>query len=130
MITVDELAKIPLFSALAKEELEYLARCVADIRLVPGEYVAYEGETRALFVIVEGKAELTKVIHGVERVIAIRLPGELAGEIPMTLSTPAAASLRAVEPSRVLKLTVKVFYTLVAMAPRSSPPWAPLPWNV
>jgi thioredoxin reductase (NADPH) len=118
MITVDELAKIPLFSALAIEELEYLGRTVADIHLIPGEYAAYEGETRALFVIIEGRVELTKVVHGVERVIAIRLPGELSGEIPMTLSTPAATSLRATEPSRVLKLSVKVFYTLVAMAPQ------------
>src|ERR1700722_579835 len=40
MITVDELAKIPLFSALAIEELEYLGRTVADIHLIPGEYAA------------------------------------------------------------------------------------------
>jgi thioredoxin reductase (NADPH) len=117
MITVDELAKIPLFSTLKEEELQYLARTVADIHLVAGEYVAYEGEIRALFVIVEGKTEMTKVVHGAERVIATRLPGEIAGEVPMMLGTPAAASLRATEPSRVLKLNVKVFYTLAAMAP-------------
>lgn len=118
MITVDELSHIPLFSTLADKELEYLASSVEDIRLVPGEYVAHEGEVRALFITIEGKAELTKVVHGIERVIAIRLPGELAGEIPMTLSTPLPANMRAVEPSRVIKLDVKVFYTLAAMAPQ------------
>jgi thioredoxin reductase (NADPH) len=40
VITVDELATIPLFSALAQNELEYLAGAVEDIHVIPGEYVA------------------------------------------------------------------------------------------
>jgi thioredoxin reductase (NADPH) len=70
--------------------------------------------------VVEGKTELTKLVNGAERVIGIRLPGELGGEIPMILGTPLPASMRAVEPSRVLKLSVKVFHTLAAMAPQVS----------
>ena len=38
--------------------------------------------------------------------------------MPMILGTPMPASLRAIEPSRVLKLSVKVFYTLAATAPQ------------
>ncbi len=120
MITVDELATIPLFSALAQNELEYLAGAVEDIHLIPGEYVAHEGEGRFLAVVVEGKTELTKLVNGVEQVIGVRLPGELGGEIPMTLGTPLPASMRAIEASRVLKVTVKVFHTLAAMAPQVS----------
>jgi thioredoxin reductase (NADPH) len=59
-------------------------------------------------------------VNGVEQVIGVRLPGELGGEIPMTLGTPLPASMRAVEPSRVLKVTVEVFHTLAAMAPQVS----------
>ena len=120
MITVDELATIPLFSALSQNELKYLASAVEDIRLIPGEYVAHEGEGRFLAVVVEGKTELTKLVNGVEQVIGVRLPGQLGGEIPMTLGTPLPASMRAVEPSRVLRLTVEVFHTLAAMAPQVS----------
>ncbi len=120
MFTLDELAKIPLFSALEEKALEYLAGEVEDIHLTPGEYVAYEGEGRALAVVVEGKTELTKLVNGVEQVIGVRLPGDLGGEIPMTLGTPLPASMRAVEPSRVLKVTVEVFHTLAAMAPEVS----------
>ena len=120
MITVAELATIPLFSTLAESELEYLVGSVEDIHLTAGEYVAHEGEGRFLAVVVEGKTELTKLVNGVERVIGIRLPGELGGEIPMILGTPLPASMRAVEPSRVLKLSVKVFHTLAAMAPQVS----------
>jgi thioredoxin reductase (NADPH) len=120
VITVAELATIPLFSTLADNELEYLVSSVEDIHLTPGEYVAHEGEGRFLAVVVEGKTELTKLVNGVERVIGIRLPGELGGEIPMILGTPLPASMRAVEPSRVLKLSVQVFHTLAAMAPQVS----------
>jgi thioredoxin reductase (NADPH) len=118
VITVDELAKLPLFSTLGEKELDFLSRSVEDLRVVPGEYAGHEGDARALFVMVEGKTELTKLVYGVETVIAIRLPGELAGEVPITLSTPLPASVRAVEPTRILKLNAKVFHTLAAMAPQ------------
>src|SRR6476469_1425413 len=120
MFTMDELATIPLFSELEEKALEYLAGEVEDIHLTPGEYVAHEGEGRALAVVVEGKTELTKLVNGVEQVIGVRLPGELGGEIPMTLGTPLPASMRAIEPSRVLKVTVEVFHTLAALAPQVS----------
>ncbi len=120
MITTDELANIRLFSTLEAKELEYLANSVEDIRLIEGEYLTHEGDERALFVIVEGMTELTKVMNGVERVVATRAPGELFGEVPMMLSTPFPASCRATERSRILKLSVKVFYTLAAMAPQIS----------
>ena len=117
MITPAQLAEIPLFSALGEKELAYLARSVEDIRLLPGEYVSHEGDDRALFAVIEGIAEITKVVNGVERVIATRLPGQLIGEIPMMIGSPLPASCRAIEPSRIVKLSVKVFHTLAAMAP-------------
>jgi thioredoxin reductase (NADPH) len=120
MFTIDELATIPLFSDLEEKALEYLAGEVEDIHVMPGEYVAYEGEGRALAIVFEGKTELTKLVNGVEQVIGVRFPGELGGEVPMTLGTPLPASMRAVEPSRVLKVTVEVFHTLAAMAPQVS----------
>src|SRR6201991_3273499 len=120
MFTIEQLAAVPLFSELEEKALEYLAGEVEDIHLTPGEYVAHEGEGRALAVVAEGKTELTKLVNGVEQVIGVRLPGEVGGEIPMTLGTPLPASMRAVEPSRVLKVTVEVFHTLAAMAPQVS----------
>ena len=117
MITVEGLRGIPIFAPLPAETLEYVAGAVEDIHLVPGEYFAHEGDERALFVVVEGSAEITKVVNGEERVIGVRKPGRFFGEVPMTLSTPFPASGRAAEASRILKLDVTAFYTLAAMAP-------------
>ncbi|BDZ44497.1 FAD-dependent oxidoreductase [Naasia aerilata] len=65
----------------------------------------------------EGRAEITKVVNGEERVIGVRKPGQFFGEVPMTLSAPFPASGRAVGDARVIKLDVTVYYTLAALAP-------------
>jgi thioredoxin reductase (NADPH) len=120
MFTIEELVTIPLFAELGEKELEFLAGAVEDLQLVPGEYVGHEGDGRFLAAVVAGKTELTKQVNGGEQVIGIRRPGELGGEVPMTLGTPLPASMRAVEPSRVLKLAVEDFHTLAEMAPQVS----------
>jgi thioredoxin reductase (NADPH) len=117
VITVGELRGIPIFAALPDPTLTYVAGAVEDIRLVPGEYFAHEGDERALFIVVEGGAQITKVVNGEERVIGTRKPGQFFGEVPMTLSTPFPASGRAAEASRIIKLDVTAFYTLAALAP-------------
>ena len=76
MFTIEELATVPLFSALGEKELEYLAGTVQDIHLIPGEYVAHEGEGRFLAVVVEGKTELTKLVNGGEQVIGVQASSE------------------------------------------------------
>lgn len=117
MITVAQLRGIRIFEALPDAALEYLAGAVEDIRLTPGEYFAHEGDERALFVVVEGGAEITKIFGGDERVIGRRTPGQFFGEVPMTFSTPFPASGRAVGSTRIAKLDAPVFYSLAAMAP-------------
>jgi thioredoxin reductase (NADPH) len=118
VITADELLAIPLFSDLTPEQLEFVARSVEDIRLMPGEFAAHEGDERALFVVVDGYIELTKEINGVERFIGGRLPGELYGEVPVMLSTKLPASCGAIEASRILRMDVGTFFSLAAMAPQ------------
>jgi len=121
MFTRDELRAIPLFSELEEKELDYLANTSADIRVLPGEYVVHEGEThRALFVTAEGRLQATKFTDGVERVVGVREPGELFGEVPVVLNTPFLASLRAELPSRVMQIEVKDFHAVAATAPEIS----------
>ena len=119
MFTREELCAIPLFSELADKELEYLAGCTGDTRVQPGEYVIHEGDARrALIVTFEGRLEATKFVEGVERVVGVRTHGDLFGEVPVVLNTPFLASLRAVEPSRVMELEAKDFHTIAAASPK------------
>jgi thioredoxin reductase (NADPH) len=118
MFARDDLRVIPLFSKLAEKELDYLTNTSADIRVQPGEYVVHEGDAhRALYVVAEGRLDATKFVDGVERPVGVRQPGDLFGEVPVVLNTPFLASLRAAEPSRVVQIEVKDFYTVAAAAP-------------
>jgi thioredoxin reductase (NADPH) len=117
VLTVEELSAIPLFSTLAHPELDRLARSSADLRLSPGEYAVHEGEPRALFVALDGRCEVTKLIEGIERVIGVRTYGQLFGEVPLVLGTPFPAALRAAEPSRVLRIEARDFHVIAAVAP-------------
>ena len=109
---------MPLFAGLAFKELDYLARSVPDIVAAPGEYVFHEGEhDPALFVIIEGRFELTKTMEGEERIVGVRLPGSFIAEPSVVLNVPFLASMRATEPSRVIRIAPRVFHTLAAAAP-------------
>ncbi|MDQ0372535.1 FAD-dependent oxidoreductase [Cellulomonas humilata] len=118
MITAAELSAIPLFADLTPEQLAFLARAVEDIPLLPGEYAVHEGDERALFVVVDGRVDLTKEINGVDRVIGPRGPGEIYGEVPVMLSMNMPAGCVAVEASRMIKVDVGTFFTLAATAPQ------------
>ncbi len=119
MFTRDELLGLPLFSDLADTGLDHLVRTSADVRLLPGEYVVHEGDThRVLFVLVEGRVEVTKVVDGAERVVGVRRAGQVFGEVPVVLDTPFLVSFRAAERSRVMRIEAKDFQTLAAAAPQ------------
>ncbi len=119
MFTRDELRSVPLFSELADQELDFLARTSADLRLLPGDYVIHEGDSRrVLFFLLEGRIEVTKVVDGQERVVGIRKLGEAFGEVPVVLDTPFLVSFRAAEPSRVVRIEAKDFQALAAAAPK------------
>jgi thioredoxin reductase (NADPH) len=117
MLTADELATLPIFSALSPVALADVARAAADIRLNAGEYAVYEGEPPALFVVIEGAIEVVKLVDGIERKIGMRLPGVLFGEVPLVFGTQFQAGFRASEPTRVVKLDARPYYDLAASSP-------------
>ena len=73
MLTVDDVAAIPLFSGLPPAELERLARTSADLHLGAGEFAVPEGGERALFAVLSGKIEVVKTIDGIERRLGWRV---------------------------------------------------------
>jgi thioredoxin reductase (NADPH) len=114
MITVDLLRRCPLFETLPTAELETLAARGADIRLRAGDWLIHEGEVASFFVLLEGRIEVHKVIHGVDRLVTTYAPGVYFGEVPLLLGSPAVASLRAVEPARVCAFEAADFRELIA----------------
>ena len=87
MVTADEIRAIGIFSRLDEGACERLARVAADVSLVPGEYAAEEGAQRALFAVLDGRIEATRNVDGIDRVLGERLPGDIFGEVPISLGT-------------------------------------------
>jgi thioredoxin reductase (NADPH) len=116
MLTIEDVAAVPLFSGLPTGELERLARTSADLHLGPGEFAVPEGGERALFAVLTGKIEVVKTIDGVERRLGFRLPGTIFGEVPIALGTPFPGGYRAVEMSRVMRIDPQEYYAVAAVS--------------
>jgi thioredoxin reductase (NADPH) len=117
MVTSEEIADVPLFASLTAADRERLSRACADIRLAAGEYAVHEGEDRALFVVLEGRIDVVKLVDGIERVLGERVPGAIFGEVPIALGTSFPSGFRAAEPSRVMHVDVNQYYAIAAAVP-------------
>jgi thioredoxin reductase (NADPH) len=117
MVTPEEIARITVFAALSERDLLRLSQAAADISLVPGEFAAYEGGERALFGLLEGRIEAVKRVDGVDKVVGERKPGDIFGEVPVTLGTVFPAGFRAAEPCRVARIEPLDFHAITDVAP-------------
>jgi thioredoxin reductase (NADPH) len=117
VITIEELAALPLFASVPRAELAKISEAAADIRLAAGEYAAHEGDERALYILLSGDIEVTKRIDGVEKRIGQRKPGMVFGEIPIIFGVVFQGNFRATGPSRVMRLEPKHFHALAVAVP-------------
>ncbi len=117
MVSREEIGQFEVFAALDPADCERLCRVAADISLGAGEYAVHDGDERALFGVLAGRIEVVKVVDGVERAIGERTPGEIFGEISITLGMPHPAGFRAAEPSRVFRIEPHDYHAVAAVAP-------------
>jgi thioredoxin reductase (NADPH) len=118
MVTAEEIRRIEVFAGLSSGSRERLTNAAADVSLVPGEYAAHEGDAGALFAVLEGRIEATKLVDGIERVVGERKPGEIFGEVPITLGTVFPAGFRAAEASRVIRIEPHDYHAVAAEEPK------------
>src|SRR5919206_2722004 len=116
MVTPDEVGLIPLFARLDEGQRERLSRVAADISLAAGEYAAPQGSEPALFAVLEGRIEPVQRAEGVERVVGVRHPGEIFGEVPVTLGTLFPVGFRAAVPSRVMRIEPRDYHAIAAVS--------------
>ena len=114
MITGELLKQIPLFARVPDHERASLAARAADVRLQANEWLVVEGQTASFFALIEGHIAVIKSIAGHDQQINSYNPGDYSGEVPLLLGSPAIASLRATEPSRVVRFTGADFLDLIS----------------
>lgn len=106
-ITVAMLREIGLFGGLDDETLGVLAREVPAERVMVGTRVVGEGEAaREMFVVIDGELEVLKrTSAGSEVRVAMLGPGGWFGEMSILDPQPRSASVRALAPSRLLRIS-------------------------
>jgi thioredoxin reductase (NADPH) len=67
--------------------------------------------------VLDGRIEAVKAIDGVERVVGERKPGDIFGEVPITLGTVFPVGFRAAEQTRVMRLEPRDYHALAAVVP-------------
>ena len=105
--TPGQLREIGLFGALSDETLEFLATTL-PVRVVEvGESLFREGDqAREMFVVLGGEVEVLKrTRRGAEARVALLGPGDWFGEMSILDVQPRSASVIAVAPSRLLRIT-------------------------
>ncbi|HTU82848.1 MAG TPA: FAD-dependent oxidoreductase [Candidatus Acidoferrales bacterium] len=117
MITAEKLAEIPLFSSAHDGDLARIVARSADVRVNAGDWVVLEGEAASFYVVLEGRCEILKTVGGVERVVETMTPGCFFGEVSLLLGSSVLASIRALEPSRLMRLEAIDFHDLVSRCP-------------
>jgi thioredoxin reductase (NADPH) len=117
MVTPDEVGRVGIFAGLDSRARERLSRAAADISLAPGEYAAHEGDERSLFVLLDGRIEAVKLEDGIDRIVGERRPGDIFGEVPITLGSLFPVGFRAAEPSRIMRIEAADYHAVAAVAP-------------
>jgi CRP-like cAMP-binding protein len=111
---LDELARVPLFSACSKKELQIIARRAEHVNVPAGKVLVREGAAGAeFFVIVEGTAEVSR--HGKE--VAILGPGAFFGDLALLDRAPRNATITAKTPMELMVLGQREFAAMIDDVP-------------
>ncbi len=107
--TTDRLREIGLFGALSDDVLGHLAQTLQQRRAVPGATIFQEGDQgHDMFVVLDGEVEvLKKSRRGRVQRIAILGPSDAFGEMSIIDVQPRSATVRALAPTRLLRIAAE-----------------------
>lgn len=96
---------LDMFADLTAAELEAVERCVEERAADAGEVLVREGEAHELLYLIEsGKVLVYRQVEGREVALAELSAGKVFGEMSLLDDLPPSASVRALEPCRLLAI--------------------------
>jgi CRP/FNR family cyclic AMP-dependent transcriptional regulator len=106
-VTIERLREVGLFGALSDEVLNHLSRTLKQFSVIPGDAVFREGDpAHEMFVLLDGEAEVVKRSRaGRDHRIALLGPNDCFGEMSVIDLQARSATVRAVAPSRLLRIS-------------------------
>ena len=106
-IAPSDLRNIGLFGALSDEVLVFLAGMLTVVTPEVGETIFREGDdASAMFVVLAGEMEVMKKSRAaVDARVAVLGPGDWFGEMSIVDIQPRSATVRALAPGRLIRIT-------------------------
>ncbi|MBO9315388.1 MAG: SpoIIE family protein phosphatase [Chloroflexus sp.] len=118
MTMLDRLRSLPLFQVVPEAVLAELVPRLAECRLAAGEVLFHQGDPgNECFVILSGAVEVITFVNGAELRLEVFQAGQIIGEMSLIDHSPRSATVRAIEPSRLVGLNETVFATLISSSP-------------
>jgi CRP-like cAMP-binding protein len=107
LVRPGELRSIGLFGAMSDEVLAHLTSSLSVTTPSAGDIVFREGdEASDLYVVISGEVEVLKRSkRGVDARVALLGPGDWFGEMSIVDVQPRSATVRALAPGRLLRIT-------------------------
>jgi CRP/FNR family cyclic AMP-dependent transcriptional regulator len=108
-VTIAQLRDVGLFGALSDEFLEHLVTTLTVLRILPGDSIFKEGDpAREMYVVLDGELEVVKKSRrGRETRVAILGPNDGFGEMSIIDMQPRSATVRALGPTRLLRISTE-----------------------
>ena len=111
---LDHLARVPLFSALSKKELQTIGRASDEIEVAEGKVLCEEGKPgHEFFLILDGEAAVKRG----KKTIATLSPGRYFGELSLLDRGPRSATVVADSPMTLLVLGQREFSGILDQLP-------------
>ncbi len=114
MIEAEELAEIPLFAGATLALRARIASRSVEIVATPGEWVTREGDPAYLWVVLSGEVERVRLLSGQEVQSTTFDPTEYFGDFAVILGTESFISIRALRPSRLMRVEPGDFHLLIS----------------
>jgi signal transduction histidine kinase len=117
-----DLRTFPLFGGLSDEALERIVEGATPLELAPGEVLVDEGALGdCVYLLLSGQVDVSKRSGERDLVIATRGPGEIIGELAVIQGGYRAATVRATQPTRALRISGALFEETLLPSPGVAP---------
>jgi sigma-B regulation protein RsbU (phosphoserine phosphatase) len=115
---IEMLRNLPFLQAAEQHVLDQLAAGAREKTFEPAQIILEEGSTgREIYLILAGQVEVVKGHGSEEMMLARRGPGDLFGEMALLEERPRFATIRALEPTRLLELSEPAMRAALAQQP-------------
>lgn len=121
MTTLPFLRELPLLAGFPPEALERIAGLAVRLQLAAGDVLMEEGaDPDGLYILMEGELEVTRGEGAAQVVLAVQGPGTFVGEMSLLERAPRSATVRAIQPSELLRIGAEEFQEILTASPAAA----------